>query len=834
MKRILFSLFLAPMLWAETGKEAWLLYPAITSAPVKARYASLPGSVVVLGDSQVLTSSSEELVRGVSGMLGKTLKPETSVTSGGAIVLGTIAEVKKALPSAALPASLKADGFHITWARAGAKSYLVVAGADERGVLYGTFALLRTVSLRKPIVGLKETQEPSAPVRWVNEWNNLDGSIERGYGGRSIFFEGNNVRQDLSRVREYARMLASLGINGCNINNVNANIRAISTEFLPQVARVAEVFRAWGIRTSLSLDFASPQRVGGLTTFDPLDPGVADFWKNKVDEIYKVIPDFGGFVLKADSEGRIGPSAYKRTHADAANVIARPLIPHGGVLFYRGFVYDNRMDWRELKNDRARAAYDNFASLDGKFEDNVIIQIKHGPIDFQVREPASPLFGALEKTSQAIELQITQEYFGQGHHMVFLVPMWKETLDFDMHAKGPGTPVKSLVSGKVFNRPNSGYVGVSNVGLDDNWYGHQLSQANLYGYGRLAWNPDLTSKQIIDEWTMQTFNHDPVVLRTMADLQLRSWPVFERYTGPLGAQTLTAIAGNHYGPAVESSERNGWGQWHRADEKGMGMNRTVATGTGFIGQYRPAVAKVFESIETCPDELLLWMHHVPYTHVLHSGKTVIQHIYDTHYQGAAEVEGFVKQWRALKGRVDDQRYGEVLAKLEYQAGHAQVWRDSINYWFLKTSGIKDKTGRAGNFPDRTEAEAMTLEGYQVIDVVPWETGSGEKAIACSGPAPKECSASFAYKGAAGTFQMDVQYFDQINGVSTYQAFVGDRKVDEWKAANTTPGTRPDGHSSTRRRINGVALKPGDVVKIHGVSDRLEAAALDYVEIHPPR
>jgi len=830
MQRILLSLLLAPMLWAETGNEAWLRYPAITNAAAKARFATLPGSVTVLGTGPVLASSNEELVRGLTGMLGKTLKPEATIPATGAIVLGTLAEVKKALPGAVLPATLKEDGYHLTRVR----THLVVAGANERGVLYGTFALLRKIALWEPLATLKETQEPSAPVRWVDEWNNLNGTIERGYGGRSIFFDATNVRQDLSRVRDYARMLASLGINGCNINNVNADIRAITTEFLPQVARIAEVFRAWGVKTSLSVDFGSPQKVGGLTTFDPLDPGVAAFWKNKADEIYKVIPDFGGFVLKADSEGRIGPSAYNRTHADAANVIARPLIAHGGVLFYRGFVYNNRMDWRDLKNDRARASYDNFASLDGKFEDNVIIQIKHGPIDFQVREPASPLFGALEKTSMAVELQITQEYFGQGHHMVYLVPMWKYALDFDMHAKGPGTPVKALVSGKVFNRPNSGYVGVSNVGLDDNWLGHHLSQANLYGYGRLAWNPDLTSKQIIDEWTKLTYNHDPAVVATIGDMQLKSWLTFERYTGPLGAQTLTAIAGNHYGPAVESSERNGWGQWHRADEKGMGMNRTVATGTGYIGQYRPAVAKIFESIQTCPDELLLWMHHVPYTHVLKSGKTVIQHIYDTHYQGAAEVTGFVKQWRTLKGKIDDQRYNEVLARLEYQDGHAQVWRDSINSWFLKTSGIKDKLGRAGNYPGRTEAEAMNLEGYQVINIVPWETGSGEKGIACSGPAPKECSASFAYKGAAGTFQVDVQYFDQINGVSTYQAFVGDRKIDEWKAANTTPGTRPDGHSSTRRRINGVVLKPGDVVKVHGVSNAQEAAGLDYIEIHTPR
>jgi alpha-glucuronidase len=491
------------------------------------------------------------------------------------------------------------------------------------------------------------------------------------------------------------------------------------------------------------------------------------------------------------------------------------------------------MDWRELKNDRARAAWDNFQPLDGKFDDNVVIQIKHGPIDFQVREPASPLFGALEKTNQAIELQITQEYFGQARHMVFLVPMWKEALDFDLHAKVPGTPVKALVSGKVFQRPTGGFVGVSNVGLDANWTGHHLSQANLYGYGRLAWNPDLTSAAITGEWVRQTYDHDPVVVKTISGMLLNSWRTFENYTGPLGAQTLTEITGNHYGPAVEASERNGWGQWHRAAEKGIGMDRTVATGTGFIGQYRPAVAKVYESLATCPDELILWMHHVPYTHRLKSGKTVIQHIYDTHYLGAQEVAGYADGWRRLKGRVDEQRYQEVLARLDYQAGHAQVWRDSVNNWFLKTSGIADAQGRAGKFPGRIEAEALTLSGYTEVPVVPWETASGEKAVRCAGGAAS-CTAGFRHTGAPGWYQLDVQYFDQVNGVSTYQVFVGAQLVDEWKAADTIPTRKPDGHSSTRRRIAALALRTGDEIRIVGKPDAGELAALDYVELRRAR
>jgi alpha-glucuronidase len=832
LRQLLSGVLLACCLRAETGQEAWLRYAPIQDASARAQYQTLPAAMVALGDSALLSNARQELIQGMRGMLGRTLREEPSLPAEGALVVGTLAEVRRALPG--FPAGGPgAEGYWLKTITHQGRTYLVVTGADERGVLYGVFALLRKLALREPLTAVDDQQTPYAPVRWVNEWNNLDGTIERGYAGPSIFFDKNDVRQDLSRVRGYARLLASLGINGCAINNVNANPRVISTEFLPQIARIAEVFRAWGIRMAVSVDFSSPQRNGGLSTFDPLDPGVAAWWKAKVDEIYRVIPDLGGFVVKADSEGRLGPSAYGRTHADAANVIARALKPHGGLVFYRGFVYDHHMDWRNLKNDRARAAYDNFKPLDGQFDDNAIVQIKHGPIDFQVREPASPLFGALEKTNQVIELQITQEYFGQGRHMVFLVPMWKEALDFDMRAAAGITPVKALVAGRVFHRPAGGFVGVSNVGMDANWTGHLLSQANLYGYGRLAWNPDLSSRRIASEWTRLSFGHDPRAVSTIVEMQLKSWRTFENYTGPLGAQTLTDISGNHYGPSVESSERNGWGQWHRADEKGMGMDRTVATGTGFVGQYRPAVAKVYESWKECPDELLLFMHHVPYTHLLHSGKTVIQHIYDTHYQGASEAAAYVDQWRSLRGVVDEPRYLHVLERLEYQAGHVEVWRDAICDWFRKTSGIADAQGRVGNHPGRVEAEKMTLDGYQEVAVKPFETASGEHAVSCPA-AGGQCTASWKYTGKAGWFDLSVRYFDQINGVSRYQVWLGSQLVDEWQADDRIPTRALDGHSSTRRMVRGLPLRPGDELRIVGTPQGGETAALDYIEIRPSK
>ncbi len=804
---------------AESGYEAWLRYAPLDAAAA-ASDSHLPAVVAALDDSAVVRSAQEELIRGVRGMLGRTLRLETRLPREPAIVLGTFEALQKA--NARLPADLPRDGYRLKTLTIAGVSYLVIAAPNDRGVLYGAFALLRRIGLRQRIDPLDERQAPHAPVRWVNEWNNLNGTIERGYGGRSIFFENNNVRADLSRVRDYARLLASLGINGCAVNNVNADPRVLTTEFLPQLARLAEAFRPWGVQVAVSIDLSSPQAIGGLDTFDPADPGVIRWWQSKAAEIYRAIPDLGGFVLKADSEGRVGPSAYGRTHADAANTIARALRPHGGLLFYRGFVYDHHMDWRNLKNDRARAAYDNFHSLDGRFDDNVLIQIKHGPIDFQVREPASPLFGALEKTNQAIELQITQEYFGQARHLVFLIPMWKEALDFDMQAQGAGTPVKALVRG---------FVGVSNVGLAANWTGHHLSQANLYGFGRLAWDPHLGAGQIADEWTRLTWSHHPLVVKTMVALQLASWRNYENYTGPLGAQTLTDITGSHYGPAVEASERNGWGQWHRADQKGIGMDRTVATGTGYIGQYRPPVAKRYESLADCPDELLLFMHHVPYTHLLHTGKTVIQHIYDSHYEGAAAVEESLRQWRSLPGLVDEPRYGEVLARLEYQAGHARVWRDAVNNWFLKTSGIPDAQGRAGNFPHRLEAESMRLEGYEVVAITPWEAASGGQAVQCAPPA-RRCTATFTYRGRPGWYDLSIQYFDQNNGTAHYRLFVGAQQVDEWTAHDDLPALRMDAHSSTRRRVAGLGLRPGDQVRIEGVPDGAERAGLDYLEIDP--
>ncbi len=809
--------------WAETGHEAWLRYAPL-DAVTAARYANLPASVGVLGESPTINNSQNELISGVRGMLGRTLRLERAMPKERAIVVGTVEALR---PLGVKLPVLEGDGFWIGSAPVRGFDCIVIASPSKSGVLYGTFAFLRKIATGASILALNDIQQPHAPIRWVDQWDNLNGTIERGYGGSSIFFESDSVRDDLTLVNEYARLLASLGINGIAINNVNANLKVLTPEFLPQLVRVANVFRPWGIRLSLSVDVSSPKAIGGLESFDPLDPKVIEWWKKTVDGIYQQIPDFGGFVVKADSEGRPGPSSYGRTPADAANVIARALKPHGGILFYRAFVYNHHLDWNDPKADRARAAYDIFHPLDGKFDDNVIIQIKHGPIDFQAREPVSPLFGGLEKTNAAVELQVTQEYTGQQKHLCFLIPMWKEVLDFDLRTDSKPTLVKDVLTGARFHRPLNGYVAVVNVGLDVNWLGHPLALANLYGYGRLAWNANLSSAVIADEWTRLTFGNDPAVVKTISDMQLASWHVYESYTGFLGSQTLTDILGSHYGPGVEASERNGWGQWHRADEKGIGMDRSVATGTGFVGQYAPEVAKRYESLKTTPDDLVLFFHHVPYTYVLHSGKTVIQHVYDSHYDGAEQAAGLVTKWKSLKGRIDDDRYAEILAKLGYQAGHAIVWRDAICNWFLRESKIADAKGRAGHLPNRIEAEAMELDGYTAVDVTPWENASGGKAVQCE---REKCSATFRFDRAAGWYDLDVQYFDQANGESRFRVFVGQQLIDEWTADLHLPAFRIGGDSSTRRHIRGLALHPGDEIRLEGIPQAAELSALDYVEL----
>jgi alpha-glucuronidase len=828
---------------AQTADQAWLRY----SGNWRAMY---PRDIRALGIGALEQSAVQELRRNLRAFFPRIdfehgtdigLSARTNIALAGRTIVGTAQEVRRAFPGLPVPTDLQPGGYWIYGTGHDEHSLLIVAGADQPGVLYGVFALLRRRSIpgADPApLNLRDRplrSQPAFPIRWVDEWDNPDGSVERGYAGRSIFFEGGHVRLDLAPVAEYARLLASVGINGCNINNVNGASPFLASNSIRGLARIADAMRPWGVRLAMSVDIASPQKIGGLSTFDPLDPAVRAWWTVKVNEIYALIPDFAGFTVKADSEGQPGPTSYGRTPADAANLLAGALEPHGGIVLYRAFVYNHHLDWRDTKADRARAAYDIFHPLDGKFAANVVIQTKEGPIDFQAREPVSPLFAGLRRTSQAMEVEVTQEYTGQQRHLVYLAPMWKQVLDFDLHADSKFTPVKEIIAGKSFHRALGGMVAVVGVGRDA-WLGSPLALANLYAFGRLAWNPDLTPEEIAAEWTKQTISTDPDVVHTVVKMLMQSWPAYENYTGPLGAQTLTDITGSHYGPGIESSEANGWGQWHRADHEGIGMDRSVATGTGYAGQYPPEVAELYELAATTPDELLLFFHHVPYTYRLHSGKTVIQHIYDSHYKGAAQAAQFASDWKTLEGRVDQSLYEQMRDRLVYQAGHAIVWRDAIVQYFLKLSGISDEKGRAGHYPGRLEAEDARLTGYKVIDVIPWEDAGGGKAVSCDEPPEKEgqrsCSAEWTYDGAPGRFNVAVQYFDLQGGTAQFALKINGHLAAAWAADANLPSTRPNGDNSTRHTVCGVDLKPGDVIRVEGTPDRDDPAALDYIEITP--
>ncbi|ADD01517.1 Alpha-glucuronidase [Thermoanaerobacter italicus Ab9] len=659
-------------------------------------YQDFCNYIKVKSTHPIINTAIEELKFGLNKLMKKeplilNYSPKSSY-----IFVGTLEDLKNEKLDVQIKNEiLKEDGFAVKIVKEGDTDVLAIIGQNEKGVLYGVFYLLRAICSGNSLNEIEIEDGPYNLLRIINHWDNLNGEIERGYAGQSIFFKDNKVVEDLSRVKDYARLLASIGINGVVLNNVNVHkyeTELITDKFLPDVSRIADVFRLYGIKIYLSINFAAPVEIGDLPTADPLDERVKKWWKEIVENIYRYIPDFGGFLVKADSEFRPGPFTYGRNHAEGANMLAEALKPHGGLVFWRAFVYNCMVDWRDRTQDRAKAAYENFKPLDGQFMDNVVLQIKYGPMDFQIREPVSPLFGAMEKTNVALELQITQEYTGQQKDLCYLPTMWKEILDFDTYAKGKGSTVAKVVNGSLFGMKYGGIVGVSNIGDSKSWTGHPLAQANLYGFGRLAWNPLLSPKEIAEEWTKLTFGHDEQVINTIVSMLMASRDIYEKYTAPLGVGWMVN-PGHHYGPNPEGYEYSHWGTYHYADYKGIGVDRTVATGTGYTAQYKEPIASMYENIETCPDELLLFFHHVPYTHKLKSGKTVIQHIYDTHFEGAEEAKGLKEKWLTLRGKIDEEIFEMVLERLEMQIKNAIEWRDVVNTYFYRKTGIRDVHNR---------------------------------------------------------------------------------------------------------------------------------------------
>ncbi len=570
---------------------------------------------------------------------------------------------------------------------------IVVSSGSERGILYGVFRLIRMFRFNETADGLKVFENPYTPIRMLNHWDNMKGDIERGYSGNSFFYEDDEIIIN-DRTKAYARLIASIGINAVTINNVNVHsveTRLITDTFLDKVKQINDIFASYGIKLYLSVNFAAPMELGETDTCDPKDPLVIKWWNDTAKHLYEVIPDFGGYLVKADSEGRPGPHTYKRSHAEGANMLARSIGKYGGIVVWRCFVYNCRQNWRDKKTDRAKACYDNFYRLDGEFDDNVVLQIKNGPMDFQVREPVSPLFGALKKTNVFLELQIAQEYTGQQIDVCYLVPMWKEILDFNTYASDNAT-VKRIVSGREYGNRICGIAGVTNTGNDANWTGHDFAAANLYGFARLCWDPELSSEQIGIEWARATFGNDEEVYNKVYDIIKDSWHTYEKYTSPLGIGWMINPS-DHYGPNVDGFEYDVWGTYHRSDRNGMGQDRTVLNGTGFTAQYNEPLKSMYEDVSSTPDELRLFFHYTKYDYVLSNGKTLIQHIYDTHFEGVEEVKDMISKWQSLAEKVDKKVFDRVNERFERQLYNAIEWRDRVNTYYYRMSGINDEYGR---------------------------------------------------------------------------------------------------------------------------------------------
>lgn len=585
-----------------------------------------------------------------------------------------------------------------------------ITGESDIGVLYGVFAFLRHIQLGLPLppeMGgmsrvLITASTPKIQRRLLDHWDNLNGFVERGYAGDSLWqwFYLPEIRSP--RYRDYARALASLGLNGTVINNVNANALILTPTYLRKVAALAEEFRPYGIRLYLTARFSAPIEIGGLKTADPLDPAVAAWWKAKVDEIYTYIPDFGGFLVKANSEGQPGPQDYQRTHADGANMLADALAPHGGIVMWRAFVYA-----ADVSVDRVKQAYNEFVPLDGKFRDNVVVQVKNGPLDFMPREPFSPLFGAMKHTVLAPELQITQEYTGQSTQLAYLAPMWKEVLDADTFANGTGSTVARVSDGSIYQHKLSMIVGVANTGTDRNWTGHPLAQANWYAFGRLAWDHTLTAEQLANEWIRLTYGSDAKVVATIKKLLLGSRETMVNYSMPLGLHHIMA-EGHHYGPGPwVTGGRADWTApyYHQADAIGLGANRT-ATGSNALEQYAAPLAKLWGDLATVPDNLLLWFHHVPWDYKMKSGRILWDELALRYQQGVDEVRAMQKEWDSLKGLIDDERFTEVKQRLVRQELDARDWRDACLLYF--------QTFSKRPLPAGVEKPAHDLDYYKSV------------------------------------------------------------------------------------------------------------------------
>lgn len=683
MKKIILialSVFVFHLTYAENGYELWLRYKRIEDSGLYHQYRENNRQVIFDAGSDRLQAAKDELRQGLKGLLSLELNESKEVVSG-CLVVGTPESSAIIARSEARNEinMLDNEGYIIRSMQTNGKKYTMIAARTDIGVLYGTFHYLRLMQTHRSLDHLDIREEPKLQLRLLNHWDNLNGTIERGYAGYTIWDWQRLPGYKDPRYTDYARANASVGINGAVLNNVNANSRSLKTEYLIKAAALADVFRPYGIKVYLTARFSAPIEIGGMKTADPLDPEVKLWWKNKAKEIYEYIPDFGGFLVKANSEGQPGPQDYKRTHADGANMMGEALEPYGGVVMWRAFVYEN-----ERHIDRALNGYDEFKPLDGKFNKNVFVQPKNGAIDFQPREPFHPLFGAMPKTPLLLEFQITQEYLGYASHLAYLAPLFEETLDSDTYSQGKGTTVGKVIGNYKNSHGISGMAGVPNIGSDINWCGHLFGQANWHAFGRLAWNPELSSSDLADEWLRMTFNNDRSFIDPVKKMMLSSRETVVNYMNPLGLNHIMNFA-THYGPGPWYKDPH-WDarDYHQADEKGLGVNRTK-TGSNAVSQYFSPLSEELNDIKTCPQKFLIWFHHVPWDYKMSSDRIMWDELVDCYHKGVDEVRQMRKVWDTMEGKIDSERYGHVKALLRVQEDEAVWWRDGCLLYFQQYS-----------------------------------------------------------------------------------------------------------------------------------------------------
>lgn len=700
------SFLIAPShMSAQEDYKLWLQYNKIQDSKIAVKYQSKINGIVAFGNSETIQAASKEIQLGLSSLLGQKVLLQQHTNKENMLILGNQSSLDEAILKNVKSEFdlINNEGYIIKTIQLKNKKHILITAKTDTGVLYGVFNFLKLLQTNQSIENLAITDSPRINIRMLNHWDNLDGTVERGYAGFSLWNWQKLPDFIDQRYIDYARANASIGINGTVINNVNANALILTPQYLEKVEALAKVFRPYGIKVYLTARFSAPIEIGGLKTADPFDAAVKNWWKEKAAEIYARIPDFGGFLVKANSEGQPGPQNYGRNHVDGANMLADAVAPFGGIVMWRAFVYSEHD-----VNDRAKQAYSEFVPYDGKFRDNVIVQVKNGAIDFQPREPFHPMFGAMPKTPLMMEFQITQEYLGFSTHLVYLPKLYQEVLESDTYSKGKGSTVAKIIDGTLDNHKITGIAGVANIGNDINWTGHPFAQANWYGFGRLAWNPYQDSETIAEDWLRMTFSNEEKFIKPVKEMMLESREAVVNYMTPLGLHHIMDT-GHHYGPGpwVSNLSRPDWNPtyYHKADKNGIGFDRSK-TGSNATVQYAPEVAKMFDNTATCPEKDLLWFHHLSWDYKLRNGETLWNSLALKYQEGVNQVESMNATWNTMGNYVDEVPFKEVQMLLNIQHKEAKWWRDACLLYFQQYSGKE--------LPKSVEKPTQTLSYFKSL------------------------------------------------------------------------------------------------------------------------